>query len=266
MHVIPEARNVQSSYENITAECPSCGRENIFNRASDLKDSHPVVHRYERCSECSAQLLLKGDEIGPAYEMMIMDCYELLDRKHYMYCILNLAQACEVFFSHYLRVELLYRPLASSPQRDVDRFNTLSRLLFRKIRTYSFEPMRNLFFWLVLKPRHPASLDETQPEIEGLQRTVRGLGGTSCDARAECIRAASHFINPLVPKLLLRLNSWDIASLRNQVVHKSAHKPTLNEVNEHLKEGREILFRLGHALGIRRDGVSSYLTGRRQAG
>jgi hypothetical protein len=33
---MPIARKKRTSYENFVAECPSCGVESIFNRASDL--------------------------------------------------------------------------------------------------------------------------------------------------------------------------------------------------------------------------------------
>jgi hypothetical protein len=52
--------------------------------------------------------------------------------------------------------------------------------------------------------------------------------------------------------------------LRNQVVHKSAYRPTLDEVNDALKETREILFPLGQLLDIRSDDLNWYMRRRHE--
>ncbi len=68
------------------------------------------------CSDtrCSKPFHISGDLVSAAYEMLIFDCYDLKEEKKYGYCIRNLAQAWESFFSLYLRVSLLYRPFARS--------------------------------------------------------------------------------------------------------------------------------------------------------
>ena len=61
--------------------------------------------------------------------MLILDMPELYERKHYMNCILSLAQAYEVFFSLYLRVNLLFKPFGSDADRDIGMFNRLDEEL-----------------------------------------------------------------------------------------------------------------------------------------
>ena len=77
MDHIPEGKDMKKTYENFTAGCPWCCHQNIFNRASDLKDFAPIDHRDVICFDCSKPFYLAGDVIDPAYEMMIFDCAEI---------------------------------------------------------------------------------------------------------------------------------------------------------------------------------------------
>ncbi len=133
---IPYAEEIQTTYENFTAHCPMCGFKNIFNRASDFEYLKPIAHKQVVClnRDCGQPFIISGDSINSAFEMLIYDCYELRDAKHYAYCILNLAQAFEVFFSQYLRVQLLYRPFASDSDQNIEQLNTLTNLLYEKIK------------------------------------------------------------------------------------------------------------------------------------
>lgn len=99
-NVIPIAEKMRTDYENFVAVCPSCGHECIFNRASDLCTFEPIGELNVSClnEECRKPFRLVGDSVNEPHEMLIYDCYELLEHKHYMNCILSLAQAYEVFF------------------------------------------------------------------------------------------------------------------------------------------------------------------------
>jgi hypothetical protein len=260
MTIIPQGTNMRATYENIAICCPSCGRENIYNRASDLKNvPQPVTYAVVSCSfaDCAESFSLSGDSANPAYEMLILDCCELLERKHYSYCILNLAQAYEVFFSQYVRVELLYRPFAADfgkNEADIRKVNSLGRVLYETIRHFAFHPMRNLFFNLVLDKNRPSSLREA----EGVICTLRSRSKKEIPSDEE-IRNATVSSDGQVREILVRLKSCSAPDLRNDVVHKSAYRPTLNEVNCALKEAREVLFPLAHLLNIRIDDVNWYM-------
>jgi hypothetical protein len=246
MEGTPKAKDMRPTFENFIVGCPWCGRENIFNRASDLKNFGLIDYLEVSClfADCARPFYLNGDIINPAYEMIIFDCYELLERKHYSYCVLNLAQAFEVFFSHYLRVELVYRPFALDPDRDIDQFKELMQLLYRRL--------RNLFFCLVLQARHPASLREAESVI----RVLAGkLDGPSDDD----IRNGRALADKGTTELLLRLKYSTVAELRNRVVHQGAYRPTLDEVNSALEETRAILFPLARALEVHVDNVNWYM-------
>ncbi len=99
MSTVPCAQKKQTSYENFVAECPWCGQESIFNRATDLKDLTPIAFRTVSClrQECGKPFNINDDSVNSAHEMLIFDCHGLLQLKHYMNCILTLAQAHEAF-------------------------------------------------------------------------------------------------------------------------------------------------------------------------
>ena len=254
MNQISQGKDMKTTYENFFAWCPTCGSENIFNRASDLKDLDLIVSREVNCQrpECRQPFYLSGDVVSPAYQMLIFDCYELLERKHYAYCILNLSQAYEVFFAQYLRVELLYKPFACDQDKDINLLNELVKRLYAKTETLPSGRMRNLFLRLVLQDRHPASLPEAEVDINLLPCTADRPPDDE-------IAGARLFNNKRIPQLLLRLTACKVASLRNQVVHKSAYRPTLDEVDDALKDTREILFGLARDLGVHSDDVNTYM-------
>ena len=147
VNAIPVAERKRTSYENFVAECPWCRRENIFNRASDLKTFEPIAGLNVSCQSaaCAKPFRILGDSVNSPHEMLIFDCYELLDRKHYMNAVLSLAQAYETFFSLFFRVELLYKPFAADPDQNLSELNELAKALQKKISDHAFRGMRALF-------------------------------------------------------------------------------------------------------------------------
>jgi hypothetical protein len=116
-----------TSYESIELVCPTCGQDNIFNRATDLGtferiDGHDVACLMPDCGE---PFRLLGDLVNHPYEMMIWDCERLIQQKRYISCVLTVAQAYETFFSLFLRVQLAYKPAASDPNGNVVHLNRL---------------------------------------------------------------------------------------------------------------------------------------------
>jgi hypothetical protein len=234
------AQETQTTYENFTARCPWCGFKNIFNRASDLQDLEPIAHKQVTClnPDCGQQFAISGDLINPAFEMLIHDCYELLSTKRYAYCILNSAQAFEVFFSLYLRVQLLYRPFALDSARDIEQLNYLAQLLYEKVKRHGFARMRDLFFDQVLQQQQPSSLLEAEARINALPENP----GEPPDVSLQSVT------DQKLSAVLLRLKRCKVNELRNQVAHKRAYRPRLDEVDQALQETREILLPLASML------------------
>jgi len=124
---IPYSRRVDSTYENFIADCPKCGARNTFNRASDLRTFRPIAFRTVTCQTCRGPFNINRDAINPAHEMLLLGCFASVERKEYMQCVLSVAQAYEVFFSHFMHVQLIYRAYAHEGSDDLERLNRLGR-------------------------------------------------------------------------------------------------------------------------------------------
>jgi hypothetical protein len=233
---VPVAKKKYASYENFVAECPWCCKEIIFNRASDLRTFEPIGGRDVLClsTDCRQPFRIVGDVINSPHEMLIFDCYELVERKHYMNCILSLAQAYEVFFSLFFRVELLYKPFGAAPRQKLADLNRLSDKLYGKIKKYAFTDMRALFLEYMVAGRSPKNLNEAAEVVAAFPDCPR----EPKDAAIKRLGDAK-----LVP-LLKAVKATSIHTLRNRVVHNQAYRPTREEVEEAIKETRSVLFPL----------------------
>ena len=247
MSVSPEppiAVNRRLSYENVVVECPWCGRSNIFNRASDLRTHEPIKSRIVSCliDDCRKPFRITADSVNSAYEMLIDDCYELLERKHYMNCILCLTQAYEVFFSLFLRVELLYKPFAASSAKDLAGLNLLHEKLQEKVASLTFNSLRAHFLNYVINRRFPKNLADSQRQIEAL--------AVPPDPEELDI---SYVDDVNLARVLKALKITTINKLRNAVVHKTARRPTFDEVEAALQETQFILLHLNTSLQLHDD-------------
>ena len=247
---IPVSKNKRTSYENFVAECPWCGKESIFNRASDLGTFEPIGGRDVSCQsvDCGKPFRIVGDSVNNPHEMLVFDCYELLERKHYMNCIFSLAQAYEVFFTLFFRVELLYKPFGADSDHELVDLNRLSKELYERIKEHTFTRLRALFLQHVVTGCSPKNLAEAAAVVAAFPERP----GDPEDAAIEGFRDAK-----LVP-LLRALKATTIHRLRNRVVHKHAYRPTLEEVVAALDETRSILFPLTSHLDLH-DEINWYI-------
>lgn len=239
---IPIAFKKRTSYENFVAECPWCGEESTFNRASDLGTFEPIAGQDVSClnTNCGKLFRITGDSVNNPHEMLIFDCYELIKRKHYMNSILTLAQAYEIFFNLYFRVELLYKPYVADRGHDLGELNRLSEMLHDKIAKHTFERMRAMFLRLVMSGSSPRNLLEAKNTIANLPDRPN----VPKDLDIESISDTT-----LVP-LLIAVKTTNINTLRNSIVHKQAYRPTREEVEKAFKETRSILFPLTYYLQL----------------
>jgi hypothetical protein len=160
--MIPYSTDTDATFENFIAMCPNCGFRNIFNRASDLQTFEPIDDREVVCQKCSTGFAINGDVINAAHEMLLFGCHEFIERKQYMQCVLKVAHAYEVFFSHFLYVQLAYRPYAAEGSYGLPRLNRLIRRLHDRVREFSYRPMRDLVLRLTVDGVAPASLDSAE--------------------------------------------------------------------------------------------------------
>ncbi len=242
MSDVPVTRKKHTSYENFVAECPWCNKESIYNRASDLRTFAPITGCDVSCQNaaCRKPFRIVGDLINSPHEMLIFDCYELLERKHYMNCILSLAQAYEVFFSLFFRVELLDKPFRADPEQERADLNRLSEELYNKIKEHAFTGMRALFLEHIVTRRSARTLAEAAAIVAALPDRPREPKNAAIESLGDA---------KLVP-LLKALKATGIHTLRNRVVHKEAYRPTREEVDEAIEETRSVLFPLTRYLQL----------------
>lgn len=249
------AKKKETSYENFTAWCPYCTYKNIFNRITDLKTTEAIGFMKVKCLNdvCGKEYNINGDSISPAFKMIVFDCYDLKREKRYSSCILNLAQAFEVFFSLYLRVELLYKPFSiehKKGENNLNRMNELSKQLYKEIETYAFVKLRTIFLNLVLNNKPAKSLYEAGKII----KNINSLTTTPSDIMIGNIQDAHLSV------LLINLKNTKICELRNKVVHKLAYRPSIEEVDAAIEETRSILFSLATCLEMEIDDINWYMS------
>jgi len=213
----------RTTYENFSVKCPWCYKESIFNRRSDRQTGEPVAGLTVAClnAECGRSFWIANDSVNNAHEMLILDVPELYERKHYMNCIINLAQAYEVFFSLYLRVNLLYKPFGGDSHRDIDMFNRLDEALYNEIKKYGFVDMRALFLWhIVTGSPLSRNLTEAEAVLSAFPKPK-----IPSDAAIKAMTDTN-----LIPFVEVVKKS-KINEMRNLVVHKRAYRPSREEVD-----------------------------------
>jgi hypothetical protein len=250
------AEKTKKSYENFVAYCPYCEFENIYNRVTDLKTTEAIDFKKVVClnETCAKSFCINGDLISPAFQMLISDCNELVSQKHYSYCILNLTQAFEVFFSLYLRVQLLYKPLALTERTTLrysnEDLNDLAEQLYDAVKKYAFVKLRNIFLNFIVENKTAKTFAESKKLISHLRLFSEN---TPSDEKLQKIP------NTDLSKLLQSLKNTAIHDIRNKVVHQRAYRPTLDEVNSAINETGDILFPLSYLLKIDSDDINWYL-------
>ena len=235
-----------TDYENIETVCPHCGKDNIFNRITDLKTTEPIGGSNLSClmPDCGRSFRLVSDSVNDPHEMMLFDCERLITRKRYMNCVLTVGQAYEVFFALFLRVELVFRPWAADPDRDVSELNRLLKLLAGKLKEHGFGKLRAIVALRIAQAHPLRSVIEAETAIKGL----------SADAFGPLNRIdLGSLPDQEIGDLLKRLMATNIHGLRNSVVHKQAYRPTYEEARRALDEARDILFPLGLRLELHDD-------------
>jgi hypothetical protein len=113
---------------------------------------------------------INKDSADAAHQMLLSACYTFIERKQYMQCVLGVAQAYEVFFGHFLYVQLIYRAFAKDSSHDLRCLSHLKNQLYERVQQFTFEPMRRLFLRLVVDGVAPASLADAKAAIDALPK------------------------------------------------------------------------------------------------
>ena len=243
-----------SGYENIVVACPLCNHELVLNRATDLCTFEPIAGTDVCCEECGREFWINGDSVNERHEAIVFDCHDLLRTKRYMNCILNVCQAYEMFFSLYLRVNILYIPFGNDigQKRDaLDRFNKLYKHLSNETQKFGFGKMRDVFLRLSVEMNRPHDLDQSKRYIDALSKF-----DLPKDSDIESLP------DKKVAALLIRIKQTRINELRNHVVHKRAYRPRRVEAEDAVAEARAVLFPLTFRLNLH-DDLNWYFSGDR---
>jgi hypothetical protein len=183
--------------------------------------------------------------------MLIFDCDELIERKHYMNCILSLTQAYEIFFNLFLRVELLYKPFWADANWELADLNKLADELRGKIENHVFHSMRRLFLQHLVNGRSPKDLAEAKLFVAALlSNNPKNPDDADIDKLGDAELAS----------LLKALRATTIHKLKNRIVHKEAYRPTRNEAMSTIEETKNILLPLTGHLKLRDDDINSYMS------
>jgi len=221
------------SYENLVAICPSCQREVVFNRISDLGTPEPVGGSKVGCEHCGATHWMTGDSVNQAHEMLLFDCGSFFEEKRYMLVVLTLAQAHEVFCGIYLRAELLFRPFGLEADADLNELNKLAEELFAGTRKWPFDQMRWAVLW------HLLNFDRPHQSLQESRTVFRLL--LSVEPGAPKDAALQTFREPKLREVALGLKSSGIGGLRNKVVHSQGYRPNREETEEMFEKARQLL-------------------------
>jgi hypothetical protein len=108
----------------------------------------------------------------------------------------------------------------------------LTKQLYDRVQKFTFEPMRSLVLRLVVDKVAPASLADAKAAIDALPKS------NLPQVPRQDIEAV---LDDRLKALLQRLRDADAGKLRNQVVHKDAYRPKLDEAKRALDEARKIL-------------------------
>ncbi|MDP1675637.1 MAG: hypothetical protein Q8L88_02135 [Bacteroidota bacterium] len=240
--VIKKSTETRSTYENVEARCPYCSYWNIYNRASDIKNFKLLIEKIVVCqsSSCNFKFLIEKDLINPAWQMLILDCEVLKQRKQYSYCILNLTQSFEMYFALFLRVELLYKPFGIEKSYNENLLNKISDLLFESTRKWPFYLLRNTFINFITNKIKSNGLEQSNSIILDLKLY-------SSEPTNEAIKSIE---DNKLSDLILRLKNTQVNILRNRIIHKYGYRPTVEEVESSKDETEQILFGIDYCLGV----------------
>jgi len=233
-----------ADFETISAACPHCAVESIYNRVTDIGDTGPYAGRNITCLACSKDFWISMDTVSEAYEMFIWAADEHFEKKRYMLVAATLGQAWELFFTAFARSTFVYRPLFAEKRTfdTLEFFNAIAARLDRVIERWTFFPLRNLLIRSVMEGLRPTSRSEAESAICRLESENFGS-----DLSPSVLSGIQPSESLEVIKGLLDLK---VGNLRNAVVHKRAYRPLRSEVAPCLEDEVQFLYHVAHALDV----------------
>lgn len=240
--------HVEADYENVFAKCPHCQHEVIFNRISDLKTTEPIGGLDIACllPACAKPFRIVGDSINEAHDMILQRGGRLLDRKRYMECVTQTCQAYEMFFNLHLYAELVYRPFAKVKGVDaLDAVNERSKSLYKAIRKFAFQDMRNLSLAVAVQADHTRPFDAA-----GAAAFIAAIPKKPNKPAEPADAAVRAIPGKGMAEQFLRIKKSKINTERNEVAHGRAYRPTRERAEELFSEACKTLLPMTYALKL----------------
>jgi len=234
----------KGTYENIFMDCPYCGRECIFNRISDLKTIMPITQDL-KCEYCEKIFWASYDRVTEAkYKWFLNDLSLLKKNKNYGLYILALCQACEIFMHQAIINKLIdinpeyrndegyfyhnnkicadayneiYNSFCEKSLKDITKNELDDGIKYKKC---TFDKLRNLFLWVY------------------------------DDARKNKLPSLVKLREDKIEKNFCILKNTDINKTRNNMVHKNAYRPSIDDIQKY-KELVKCLYWMGSYLDVK---------------
>lgn len=229
---------IEVDYENATVSCRSCGHVNILNRATDLAGIDFIAGVERPCETCAKPVRIPLENANPPYELFVFEAKQQRAVKRYMRAAGTLAQAFEMFFALVIDVIVLHHPWNAADETD-EAATGLRDALYEVTEEYTYRRMRNVMINLALRDR-PQTFETAHRVVQEIPAMTKDLSNESIMSGAE----------PRLAALLLELKRLPVDSLRNRVIHKRAHRPTLEELDQCLEPAPRLLSDIWIALRL----------------
>jgi hypothetical protein len=257
VEILPSTEILHPTYENVEANCPMCSHHNIFNRVSDLRNLDPICNATVVCqkSSCGSSFQIYGDHVNSGYESLLIEASHQLRSKKYMSAVILATTACEMFFYHFLIVELVLRPSGRDavrrdelwiPDETVDELQLLNKTadsLQSRLKRHTFGPMCNVFLRIAIDNTRPATMNEAARDIAKISQSPKEVTRDELSA----------ITDPKLRELLIDVHDLKIKinGLRNSIVHKTAYRPHEDEARKTVDRTRRAVFAVSRHFDIK---------------
>lgn len=235
----------RATYENYEVACPICGKWNIFNRITDIGSIGAACGKPVRCLHCEGDFLIVGDNVDEKYEYFLNDCEALIKQKKYMFCIINLCQACEAFFMKCIDIKLLWEPyrrgVFGTNDRKYKNFDDFTESINKEFKGITYQKLLNVVFDLYLNRKQFFRKDEISDYVKDLRKFPRK------EPSSDEIQQKSDGVQR---ELFFELKELKINEIRNDVAHKDGFRPTLANAQEYREKVLEIIEKMEVAFNL----------------
>jgi len=226
--------NFKATYENYEVGCRICKKWNIFNRITDIKSIGAASGKEVQCFYCHKSFVISIDDVEEQYQYFLNDCEELLKQKRYMYCIINLCQACEAFFMKCIDIKLLWIPYRRGVfgwgDKKYQLFDNFFEKVHKEFKKFAYCRLRNILFDLCLNDKSFS----TQEEIHDyLSKIADDEENNIAEPSAKAIKIKSEGRQRNV---LMDLKRLKIHEIRNKVVHMEGYRPSFDDAKYYIKQ------------------------------